>query len=79
MIESVMVRISGEETVRYSQTVKMSKEEFEQLSQLLDSESREERIKAESLIGDLWIDRRDPMDVSDFELEDFEIATEFQP
>ena len=79
MAESVMVRISGEETVRYSQTKQMPKDEFERLSKMLNSESRSDRRKAESLIGDLWIDRRDPVDSSDFELEEFEITVDFRP
>ena len=79
MAKSVMVRISGEETVRYSRTVQMPKDEFERLNQMLDSENRAERRKAESLIGDLWIDRRDPVDSSDFELEEFEITVDFRP
>ena len=79
MAESVMVRISGEETVRYSQTKQMPKDEFERLSKMLNSESRSDRRKAEALIGGLWIDRRDPMDVPDFEIENFEIAAEFRP
>lgn len=79
MTEFVMVRISGEETVRYSQTVQMPREEFESLSKMLDSKDRKESRKAESLIGDLWIDRNDPMDSSDFELDDFELAARADP
>ena len=73
MTEYVTVRISGEERVRYDQTKKVPKEEFERLNAMLDSDDRRERRKAEELIGDLWIDRRDVLDADSFELEDFTI------
>lgn len=73
MTEYVTVRIYGEERVRYDQTKKVPKEEFERLNAMLDSDDRRERRKAEELIGDLWIDRRDVLDADSFELEDFTI------
>ena len=76
MTEFVTVRISGEERVRYDQTKKVPKAEFERLNAMLDSEDRRERRKAEELIGDLFIDRRDVLDADDFELDDFMIAAD---
>lgn len=74
MTEFVTVRVSGEERVRYDQIKKVPKDEFERLNAMLESEDRRERRKAEELIGDLLIDRRDVLDADDFELEDFMIA-----
>lgn len=76
MTEYVTVRISGEERVRYDQTKKIPKEEFERLNSMLDSSDRREARKAEELIGDLWIDRRDVLDVGDFEIDDFMVVAD---
>lgn len=76
MTEYVTVRISGEERVRYDQTKKVPKAEFERLNALLDSEDRSERRKAEEMIGDLLVDRRDVLDADDFELEDFMVVAD---
>ncbi|MFZ5621137.1 MAG: hypothetical protein ACOY5W_08970 [Pseudomonadota bacterium] len=76
MTEYVTVRISGEERVRYDQTKKVPKDEFERLNALLNSEDRSERRKAEEVIGDLFVDRRDVLDADDFELEDFIVVAD---
>lgn len=75
MTEYVQVNIQGEERVRYDQTVKMKKEDFERLNAMLDSDDRGERRKAEEIIGD-HLDRRDVLDADDFELEDFMIVAD---
>lgn len=76
MTEYVTVRIAGEERVRYDQTKKIPKEEFERLNAMLDSGNRREARKAEELIGDLFIDRRDVLDADDFEIDDFMVVAD---
>lgn len=75
MTEYVKVNIQGEERVRYDQTVKMKKDDFDRLNAMLDSDDRRERRKAEEIIGD-HLDRRDVLDADDFELDDFMVVEE---
>jgi hypothetical protein len=73
MTEYVTVTITGEERVRYNQTKKMPKAEFDRLDAMLGSDDRKAQQKAQQIIVDLWIDRRDAFDAADFEIDDFVI------
>lgn len=69
------VTITGEELIRYKQTVQMPKSEYERLSSMLNSDNRQESLRAEEQIGS-YIDRHDVFDSDDFEVEDFEVYQE---
>lgn len=73
MTEYVKVNIQGEERVRYDQTVRMKKNDFDRLSAMLESDDRSESKKAQEIIGD-YLDRKDILDADDFDLDDFMIV-----
>jgi hypothetical protein len=71
MTEYVNVRITGEMRVKYDQTAKIPRAEFDRLNAMLNSGVSADERKAEEQIGALWIDQGDVSDADDFELEDF--------
>lgn len=71
-MNEVKVRICGEITSVYDQTVEIDIDEYERLDMMLKSDDGRKIYKAESCIVD-WLDLRDVCDYGDFDLEDFEI------
>lgn len=69
----VNVVIQGTEKFSYNQTVRMKASTYESLCEELDSTCRNTSLLAEDNIRD-WIDPSDVFDISDFELESFEIV-----
>lgn len=69
-VEMVEVVIQATECVVYCQTVRMPKTVFEKLDKMLESDDREEREKAEEKVH-MWVDTRDILYASGFELEGF--------
>lgn len=74
MAEYATVTIVGTERVRYRQTRRMPKDEFERLNALLGSDRRGDRLKAARAICDMWIDPSDIAGGERFRLQDFLVA-----
>lgn len=70
----VNVTIVGMERVRYRQTWRMPKDEFERLNALLGSDKRGDKRKAAQVICDMWIDPSDIAGSGRFQLQDFLVA-----
>ena len=70
----VNVTIVGMERVRYRQTRRMPKDEFERLNALLGSDRRGDRLKAARAICDMWIDPSDIAGGERFRLQDSLVA-----
>lgn len=73
MEDKVTVYISLDRTVRFEGEVKMSREEFNEINKLLDSEENDSEGKAYELI-DMYID----IDAIDYDFDDIDYVDDFE-
>lgn len=67
----IKVKIHACERLHYSRTVEMEQEEFKKWERKLAAGGQKER-DAEEQIVDRYLDRRDPSDFGDLEVDTFE-------
>lgn len=73
MEDKVTVYISLDRTVRFEGEVKMSREKFNEINKLLDSEENDSEEKAYELI-DMYID----IDAIDYDFDDIDYVDDFE-
>lgn len=77
MTEKVKVRLKAKETVEYDQIVEMTRQQYEELLDkwFADQSGLELREFTETTM-DIWINRDDPLDFDDHEIEDISLDEE---